>query len=135
MLLSLLFSAFVMHGYLPSIMFMKTAIVPIIQNKNGDTSDKNNYYRPIALVTAASKIFELCLSVILKDYLFTQDQQFSFKSKHSTDFCIFTVKSVSKYYTHNIVLHTLASWMHLKLLIKLIISNCFESYLIVKHQL
>ena len=25
--------------------------------------------------------------------------QFGFKSKHSTDFCIFTVKSVSKYYT------------------------------------
>ena len=53
--LTLLFSAFVMHGYsnLPS-MFMKTAIVPIIKNKTGDTSDKNNY-RPIALVTAASK--------------------------------------------------------------------------------
>ena len=80
-------------------MFMKTAIVPIIKNKIGDTSDKNNYHRPIALVTAASKIFELCLSVILKNYLFTQDQQFGFKSKHSTDFCIFTVKSVSKYYT------------------------------------
>ena len=33
---------------------MKT--VPIIKNKTGDTSDKNNY-RPIALVTAASKNF------------------------------------------------------------------------------
>ena len=33
---------------------MKTAIGPIIKNKTGDTSDKNNY-RPIALVTAASK--------------------------------------------------------------------------------
>ena len=123
-----------MHGYLPS-MFMKTAIVPIIKNKTGDTSCKNNYM-PIALVTAASKILELCLSVILEDYLFTHDQEFGFKSKHLTDFCIFTVKSVSKYYTQqHIVLHTLASWMHLKLLIKLIISNCFESYLIVKHQL
>ena len=71
-LLSILFSAFVMHGYLPS-MFMKAVIVPIIKNKTGDTSDKNNY-RPIALVTAASKIFELCLSVILEDYLFTHDQ-------------------------------------------------------------
>ena len=95
-LLSLLFSAFVMHGYLPS-MFIKTAIVPITKNKTRDTSDKNNY-RPIALVTTASKICELCLSVILEDYLFTHDQQFSFKSKHTTDFCIFTVKSVSKYY-------------------------------------
>ena len=51
------------------------------------------------LVTAASKIFELCLSNILEDYLVTHDQQFSFKSKHSTDLCIFTVKSVTKYYT------------------------------------
>ena len=76
---------------------MKTAIVPIIK-KNGDTSDKNDY-RPIALVTAASKIFELCISVILEDYLLTHDQEFGFKSKHSTDVCIFTVKSVSKYYT------------------------------------
>ena len=52
---------------------MKTAIVTIIKNKTGYTSDKNNY-RPIALVTAASKIFELCLSIILEDYLVTHDQ-------------------------------------------------------------
>ena len=43
---------------------MKTAIVPIIKNKTGDTSDKNNC-RPIALVSACSKIFELgILSII-----------------------------------------------------------------------
>ena len=96
-LLSLLFSAFITHGYLPN-MFMKTAIVPIIKNKTGDASDKNNY-RPIALVTAASNIFELCLSIILEDYLVTHDQQFGFKRKHSTDLCIFTVKSVTKNYT------------------------------------
>ena len=38
---------------------MKTAIVPIIKNKSGNTSDKLNY-RPSALVTACSKIFESC---------------------------------------------------------------------------
>ena len=84
LLLSLLFSAFITHGHLPS-MFMKIAVVSIINKKTGDTSDKNNY-RPIALVTAASNIFELCLSVFLENYLFTHDQQFGFKSKHSTDF-------------------------------------------------
>ena len=47
---------------------MKTAIVPIIKNKTEDTSDKNSY-RPIALVTAASKSFELCLSIVLEDYI------------------------------------------------------------------
>ena len=98
-ILLLLFSTFITHGYLPS-MFMKTAIVPIIKNTTGDTSDKDNY-RPIAFVSAASKIFELCLSEILEDYLFTHDQQFEFENKHSTDFCIFTVKSVYKYYTQH----------------------------------
>ena len=49
-LLSLLFSAFIIRGYLPDI-FMKTGIVPIIKNKTGNTSDKNNC-RQIALVTA-----------------------------------------------------------------------------------
>ena len=46
---------FILHGYLPAD-FVKTAMVTIIRNKTGDTSDKNNY-RPIALGTAASKLF------------------------------------------------------------------------------
>ena len=37
-ILSILFNCFISHGYLPS-EFMKTAIVPIIKNKTGDTSD------------------------------------------------------------------------------------------------
>ena len=77
---------------------MKTAIVPIIKNKAGNSSDKANY-RPIALVTACSKIFESCLLIMLEKYLHTHDQQFGFKSQHATDMCIFTVKSVIKYYT------------------------------------
>ena len=31
--------------------------------------------------------------------LITHDHQFGFKSKHSTDMCIFTVKSIVKCYT------------------------------------
>ena len=37
--LSLLFNTFILHGYLLAD-FMKTAMVPIIKNKIGDTSDK-----------------------------------------------------------------------------------------------
>ena len=58
------------------------SIIPILKNRNGDTSDKNNY-RSIAIVTAMSKLFELCLSKIL-DYAYIQ--------------C--TVKSVIKYYNY-----------------------------------
>ena len=96
--LSILFTSFISHGYLPD-GFMKSAIIPLIKNKTGDTNDKNNY-RPIALVTAMSKIFELCLSEKLNVYLTTSDNQFGFKAKHSTDMCIYAVKSVVKYYNH-----------------------------------
>ena len=95
--LSLLFTSFITHGHLPC-NFMKIALVPIIKNKTGDTSDKNKY-RSVALVTAASKNFEICILEVLEMYLITHDHQFRFKSKHSTDMCIFTVKSIAKYYT------------------------------------
>ena len=59
------------------------------EEQNGDTSAENNY-RPIAIVTAMSKIFELCFSRIIDVYLFTSDNQFGFNRKHSTDLCIYT---------------------------------------------
>ena len=36
---------------------------------------------------------------MLEKYLHTHDQKYGFKSQHATDMCIFTVKSVNKYYT------------------------------------
>ena len=76
---------------------MKTAILPIIKNKTGDSSDKGNY-RPIALATACSKMFEFFLLKMLEIYLDTDDHQFGFKGQHATDMCVFTVKCVIKYY-------------------------------------
>ena len=70
--------------------FKKTALVPIVKNKTGDTSDKNNY-RPIAIVTDASKLFEICILKVLDAYLITHDHQFGFKSKHSTDIIIIII--------------------------------------------
>ena len=64
---------------------MKTAIVSIIKHKTGDTSDKN--YISITLVTATSKLLKF---FYLKFYM-----------------CIFTVKSIIKYYSgHNTPLYT-----------------------------
>ena len=40
------------------------------------------------------------MSEKLNDYLTTSDNQFGFKAKHSTDMCIYAVKSVVKYYNH-----------------------------------
>ena len=61
---------------------MKTFIIPILNNKNGDTSDKNNY-RPISIVTVMSKLFELCLSKILDEYVCTSENHIGFKQKRS----------------------------------------------------
>ena len=94
--LSLLFTSMLIHGYLPASL-MKSAIIPILKNRHGDTSDKNNY-RPIAIVTAISKNFELYLMNLIESYLITKDNQFGIKKKHFTDLCIFAVKSVIKYY-------------------------------------
>ena len=103
--LSLLFTSMLSHGHMPAGL-MKTAIVPILKNRQGDTSDKNNY-RPIAIVIALSKIFELCIMRMIETHLVTSDNQFGFKREHGTDLCIYTVKSVIKYYNlHNSPVHT-----------------------------
>ena len=60
------------------------------KNKTADTSFKNTN-RLIALVTAASKLFEM-----LQTYLITYDHQFGF-----------TIKILVKYYTvQDILIHT-----------------------------
>ena len=95
--LLLLFASMLTHGYLPA-PIMQSAIVAILKNRQGDTSNKNNY-RPIAIVTAISKIFELCIMNLIESQLLIQENQFGFKKKHSTDLCIFTVKPTIKYYS------------------------------------
>ena len=69
---------------------MKTAIVPIIKNKTGD-SDKNNY-RPTALVTTSSNIFELCILSIFESYICIHNHQFDFKKQHATDVYLYSKK-------------------------------------------
>ena len=44
---SLLFTSMLIHGYSPTSL-NKSSIVPILKDRQGDTSDKKNY-RPIAI--------------------------------------------------------------------------------------
>ena len=98
-LLSIFYNRVISHGNLPDD-FMKTIIIPLIENKSGDTSNVNNY-RPIALVTVASKILDIILLELLTPYLNTTDNQFGFKKGHSTDHCIFALQNVIQYYKSN----------------------------------
>ena len=68
-----------------------------MKNKCGNISESNNY-RPIALATIISKLFESVLLVKCEDYLSTCSNQFGFKKGHSTDLCIYALKEYIKYY-------------------------------------
>ena len=91
-LLSLCFSLCLSHGYLQPAK-IKTTIVPIVKNKCGHISESNNY-RPIALATIISKLFESVLLLKCEDYLSICSNQFGSKKGHSTDLCIYALKKI-----------------------------------------
>ena len=70
---------------------MITIVAPIIKNKAGDLSDNNNY-RPIALATIASKLFESLILSRVSICLSTLVNQFGLKKDHSTEMLIFLLK-------------------------------------------
>ena len=75
----------------------ETTIVPIVKNQSGNLSDSSNY-RPIALATLLTIMFESVLPFKCAEYLSTSDNEFGFKSSHSTDLCIYTLKEFIDYY-------------------------------------
>ena len=76
---------------------MTTIIAPINKNKSGDLSDNNNY-RPIALATVASKLFESLILSRVTPFLITCDNQFGFKKHHSIEMLIFLLKKPFRNY-------------------------------------
>ena len=65
---------------------IKTTIGPVIRI---NVVDSNNY-RPIAIATIVSKLYESTILYKCEVFLNTCDNQFGFKHKHSTEFCIYT---------------------------------------------
>ena len=76
---------------------MDTVLIPIIKDKKGDITDADNY-RPIAITSVTSKIFEYVFLKRFSSYLSTSDNQFGFKSHHCTDMCVFVLKQIIEYY-------------------------------------
>ena len=67
---------------------INSIIVPLVKNRCGNLTDKNNY-RPIALSSITSKIFEHIILLRLEEYLWTTDNQFGFKSGHIQQTSVF----------------------------------------------
>lgn len=95
-LLAMVINSMMIHGYIPDAA-MDTIIVPIIKDKKGSITDKNNY-RPVAITTVFSKILEHLILQKYEHLLKTHDNQFGFKAAHSTDQCIFTLKQIIEFY-------------------------------------
>ena len=51
---------------------LDSVIIPLVKNKCGDLSDKNNY-RPIAISCIISKVVENIILHRIEDYLWTTD--------------------------------------------------------------
>jgi exonuclease III len=95
-LLCMIFNVMFSHGYVPQ-KLMQTLIIPIIKDKKGLVTDKDNY-RPIAITSVVSKLVELILLERMQNELSTVCNQFGFKRKLGTDMCIFTLKQILEFY-------------------------------------
>ena len=94
--LSVLFNLCVSHGFIPKDCLI-TDIVPILKCKNKDATNVGNY-RPIAVATTISKLFEHFILFHIKPFLLTSDHQFGFKCGTGTDMCIFLLKQIISSY-------------------------------------
>ena len=71
--LSICFTYMFKHSYL-LVSMLDSVVVPLVRNKNGDLSDKNDY-RPIALSNTISKVFENVILHRLEEYLWSLDNR------------------------------------------------------------
>ena len=77
---------------------MSVVLVPIVKDKTGQISSKDNY-RPIALASVMSKLIERIILERIETCLLTSSNQFGFKSNHGTDLCISVLKEIVDIYT------------------------------------
>ena len=52
----------------------------------------------IAIATITSKVLESLILVKCEEFFYTSDNQFGFKSGHSTEFCIYTLQEYIEFY-------------------------------------
>ena len=97
--LSMLFTAMLVHGVIPSDISVST-LIPIPKNKKKSLNDSDNY-RAIAVGSIIGKLLDKIILYTYSDSFITMDHQFGFKKQHSTTQCTFVVNEVIKYYNRN----------------------------------
>ena len=98
-LLSILFTLFLRHGFSPDSMILGT-IIPIPKDKKKSLCSSSNY-RAIALSSTFSKILDWIILIKKENSLCSSELQFGFKNGLSTTQCTFSMLEVIDYYNVN----------------------------------
>ena len=94
-----LFRMSIIHGYIsPSLMI--STLIPLVKDKLGDITSSNNY-RSIALSSIILKIFDWVILLLYDDGLKTDELQFGFQEKTSTNMCSWMVLETIDHFTNN----------------------------------
>ena len=97
-LLAKLFRMYLIHGHISSIIMVST-VIPLIKDKLGDISLSNNY-RSIALSSLILKIWIILLIHSAK--LSTDELQFGYQQKTSTNMCTWLAIETIDYFLRNV---------------------------------
>ena len=97
--LSILFILCLFHGVVPD-NCLASVIIPLVKDKNKNLQDVNNY-RPIAVASTISKLFECFILHQINPFLQTAHNQFGFKEKHSSNMSVFLLKQTINSYVES----------------------------------
>src|ERR1043165_9207971 len=100
LILSKIFQQFLLHGFVPSA-FGHGLLIPIPQESNKRGILSVDQFRGITISPIISKVFEHCLLLLYKQYMFSSERQFGFKKGIGCSHAIFSVRNVINYYVKN----------------------------------
>lgn len=98
-MLSLLYSSMLIHGFTPEAMLLST-IAPIPKDMKKSLNDSTNY-RGIALSSTIGKLLDSIIIMNNPEILSSIDIQFAYKEGYSTTQCTFAVNETVDYYMNN----------------------------------
>ena len=93
---------------------INSVIVPLVKNKYSILTDKNNY-RPIALSSIASKVFDHVIILRLEEYLWTNNNQLDLNQAIQQIFVFMLYQHLSSILKAVLVLYLLHSLMQVRL--------------------
>ena len=97
--LARLFKMYLIHGHISEMTLVST-IIPLIKDKLGDINSSNNY-RSIALSSLILKIFDWVILLLCDEHLSTDELQFGYQEKTSTNMCTWLAVETIDHYIRN----------------------------------